>query len=343
MAIKQTKLLDQVLKHAADTVASDIHLVPGQPVIYRIGGTLQRASGDPLTAAQVDELALAAVGQETLADVIKNGGCVTSCTIPGVIDGRLAITRTVGAYSVTIRIVPKVILSVSAMGAPASLVMAVEARRGIVIVAGPVGSGKSTAAISLVDHLNATQPVHIVTIEDPIYGGIVSKQGLVEQRELGIDVPDTLTGIRYALVQDADVVYISELRSVAELEAVVTLAEMGHMVMFPSHATTPENAIRRLLDVMPADKVRSFARRLAEQLRAVSVQCLLPKAAGRGRVAAFGVLIPSDATRKALSDGTDMAMAVPGPGSQKLADDIARLCREGAVSPQAADAALASI
>lgn len=343
MAIQQTELVDQVLKQAADRNASDIHLVAGQPVIYRIHGTLTRDTGEALTAAQIQELALAAVGQETLAEVLRSGGTVTSCSVPGVIDGRMAITRNAGAYSVTIRIVPKAILSVSAMGVPPELVAAVEARRGIVVVAGPVGSGKSTSAISLVDHLNATQPVHIVTIEDPICGGLISKQGLVEQREVGIDVPDTLTGLRCTLVQDADVVYVSELHSIAELEAVVSLAEMGHMVIFSSHATSPENVIRRLLDAVPADRVSSFARRLGEQLRAISVQILLPKATGRGRVAAYGLLIPSDATRQALAEGTDVAIAAPGPGSLKLADHVAQLCREGKVSQQAAADALAAL
>ena len=346
MAMEQTPELERILQEAADRGASDVHLVPGEPVSFRVRGAIERAEADPLTAAQVRAIAAAAVGDQALEQIPSaTGGAITSCGLPGVVDGRIAVARALGDCTLTIRILPGVVLDVQAAGMPDAMLQAAQAPHGLIIFAGQTGSGKSTAAYSLLDHINATRPVHIYTIEDPVAARLTPKRALVQQREIGSDVPDTIAGLRCALTQDVDVLFIGQLTTVAEVQAAVTAADAGHLVIVVGHASSPEDMIQRLLDIQPPEARGHFAKRLASVLRAVSVQCLLPKAAGRGRVAAYGVLVPDDQTRRAIIEAGSLAERTGPlpPGSRTLADDIRRLEAEGIVSPEAAAKALAAL
>lgn len=346
MAIEQTARLEEALRQAAELNASDIHLVPNEPMVFRVRGKLQRDEGDVLTADEIKATAVAAIGEEALGAIGKqSGNATTSCGIPGEVDGQMTVARSTGNYTVTVRVLPGVVLTAEQTGAPQALIKAVESPTGIVIVGGATGSGKSTAAISLVDHLNATRPVHIITVEDPICARLVSKEGLVQQREVGIDVPDTMSGMRSGLKQDLDVLYLSELKTQAELEGIVTMAEAGHLVIVVAHGSSPEDIIQRFIDVFAAASKQVWTRRFAEVLRAVSVQRLLPKAEGKGRLAAYGVLTPDEETKLAMLHGEDLAKrANPLPeGCQTMADHIKQLRDEGKVAAEAADNALAAI
>ncbi len=346
MAIEQTPELDRMLEETVDRRASDLILIPGEPMTFRVNGVLRRKEADPLTAEQVKRVAVAAVGDDELKKVrTSTGGVTTSCGLPGVVDGRMTIASAMGDITIVIRILPGTVLSAKDAGLPEALLKAAEAPHGLIVIGGPTGSGKSTAAISLLDHLNAKRPVHIVTIEDPILARLTPKQALIQQREVGTDMPNSLAGLRHALRQDIDVLYLSELRSLDELQAVVTASDIGHLVITVVHGRSPEDIIQRMVDVMSPETRAAFAKRLAGALRAVTCQYLLPRAGGKGRVAAYGVLVPDEETRQAIVEGRNLRerTAPPPAGCRTLAEDIGRLSNEGVVSEEAAAAAAAAI
>jgi len=346
MAIKQTTLLEDILQTAADRGGvSDIHLIPGEPVCFRVRGAIERTDGDPLTAPEIHDIVLAAVGQQQLDRVGREvGETTTSCSLSGVIDGRLTVARATGDCTAVIRVIPGTVIDVKSAMIPESMVQAVESAHGLVVVAGPTGSGKTTSALSLLDHVNATKPVVICTVEDPICACLTPKQALVQQREVGVDVPDIVAGIRAALRQDLDVLYLSDLTNAEEVQAAVTAADWGHMVLCVMHARSPEEVVDRLVDVHPEETRRAFQTTLARVLRAVSVQCLLRSSTGKGRVAAYGVLIPDQEMLRGIAVRGEARQGVEGlpDGSQLITDDIRRLCDTGIAAADAAETALAS-
>jgi twitching motility protein PilT len=343
MAIEQTPELEQALQGAFERKASDVFLIPGEPLTFRVRGEIQRTETDPLTADRVRATAAAAIGEEALERIRRETGeARTTCGLPGVIDAQLTVASTLGDYSVCVRILPALVLDVEVIGMPKAMVEACEAPHGLIIVAGLTGSGKTTAAVSLVDHINATRPVHIATVEDPVGPRLTPKRAVVQQHEVTTDVPSVLAGIRSVLFQDLDVLYVNELREVSEVDAVVTVADAGHLVIVVGHAASPEDMIQRFIDIHPPETRETFARRLAGALLAVSVQRLLPNASGKGRVAAYGVLTPDDETRRAMIEGRDLAKrATPLPaGCQTLAEAIRQLEAAGTVTHEAAEKAL---
>ncbi len=346
MAIKQTAKLEEALRKAAEMNASDIHLAADEPMIFRVDGALKRDDDALLTAGELEEMAIAAVGAEAVEAIgQRTGEALTSCGLPGEVDGQLSIGKALGSYRVTIRVLPGAIVDLEATGAPKALIDAAKSPFGIVIIGGVTGSGKTTTAISLVDHLNATSPVHIITLEEPVCVRLVSKEGLVQQREIGVDVPDSMAGMRAAMKQDPDVLFLSGLKTQAELEALVTIAETGHMAIVQAHGSSPEDIIQRFIDVFPEEGREKWVRRFADVLRAVSVQRLLRRAGGKGRVAAYGVLTPDDESKAAMLSGDSIAKrAKPLPeGCMTMADHIVTMRDEGVVTMEAAQDALDAI
>jgi len=346
MAIKQTPELERIIEQAHDRGqgVSDIHLIPGEPVCFRTRGCLERINEEPLTAAEVREIAREAVGEQDLARLGKEvGELSTSCGIPGVLDGQMTVAKSLGNVTVVIRLFPSTIPDVKRVGMPEAMLKALESPFGLVLFGGVTGSGKTTTALSALDHLNATRNIHICTIEDPVVIRLTPKQAIVQQREVGTDAPDVISGIRAAMKQDLDVLYINELKRVEEVEAAVSAALTGHLVITVVHGSTPQELVQRLVDVQPAGTRDGFRKNLASVLRGASVQCLLPKADGPGRVAAYGYVVPDDAFRKAIADGPDLTKGpTPLPeGCQSLGDGIRALRDDGAVTAETADAALA--
>lgn len=346
MAIEQTAELEAILQETFDSGASDAFLIPGEPVSFRKRGTITRKDGEPLTAEQIRAIAIAAVGEETVQRIGPQEAEIrTSCVLPGVMDGRLTIARAAGQLTIAIAVCPATIMPVEKTGLPDAMVKAAESGHGLVVVAGLQGSGKMTCALALLDHLNATDPCHICTVQEPIWPHLTPKQAIVQQREVGVDVPDVVSGIRAAMRQDMDVLFVDEMKRAEEVSAVLAAADTGHMVITTAHGGSPEDVIQRFLDVYPESDLDAARRRLARVLRGVSVQRLLLKAEGKGRAAAYGVLIPDEETRTAILQGQELAARTSPPpaGSQSLADDIVRLRDEGTVDSQAASDALASL
>lgn len=346
MAIHQTPELERCLQEAADRGASDVFLLAGEPPCFRVKGCIERREGDPLSADDVREIARAAIGDERLSEIgTETGVQITSCGIEGVVSGRLAAAKSCGEYTITVAILLGSVPDVAAIKVPDALVQAALSPSGFVIFAGLTGSGKTTTAYSVLEHINAQRPCHICTVEDPIATHIASKKALVQQREVGIDVPDCVSGVITAMRQDLDVLFVNEMKRVEELQACLRAAITGHMVFSHVHAATPEEAILRMIDVQPSETKASFCRLLSQALRAVSAQRLLPKASGKGRVAAYGVLIPDDEMRQAIADGRnvlDRDTSLPD-GCQAMAEGIEQLRKDGVISEQTAKDALADL
>jgi twitching motility protein PilT len=340
MAIRQTDELLKALLETKDRGASDMFMVPGEPVSFRVRGKLERGTGPALSAVQVREVAAAAVGEPSLDRVGASAAVAqTSCGVPGVIDGRLTVARSLGELSISVAVRIPLMMTPDQAGLPAPLVTAAEASHGLIVVAGPTGSGKVTAAYALLEHLNLGKAMHICTVEDTVAAFLTSKRCLVQQHEIGADVPDMATGIRACLLQDPDVIYVGVIEDEETADAAVAAAQTGHLVIATMHAVSPQEAVQRLIEMHAEGDRAAFRRALAQQLLAVSVQVLLPKASGKGRGAAFGLLVPDEPFRAAIREGRDVSSSPPPQGSWSLAHGIARQVADGKVTAEAAEAA----
>jgi|GEM_PF-1512368 len=337
MAIRQMKAFERVLQEGFDRKASDVLMTPGEPVCFRIGGALVRAEGEALYADQIKSIAEAAVGEERLKkDIATVGRSVTSCGIDGVGDGRMCITSSFGDYTIAVRLLPRLLPTIKATRVPESVIEAAKAPHGLLIFAGPAGSGKTTTMLAVLEHLNETKAIHICTVEDPISYRMESKKAIVQQHEVGVDVPSVVSGIVAAMRQDMDVLMVNELKRVEEVEATVTAAHLGHLVITQMHSTSPEGAILRLMNIQPGEAGDMLRRQLGESLRCVCHQILLPTEDGKGRVAAYGVLVVDEEMRRAIAAGEDIrARTKPLPkGCQSLAADTERLWVDGVISKE---------
>ncbi|MFT3788173.1 MAG: ATPase, T2SS/T4P/T4SS family [Tepidisphaeraceae bacterium] len=330
MAIAIHPQLEQALRFAYDGNATDLFLIAGEPLAYRLNNQIQRADGKPLDAAKIEAVVDAAIGRDAaIAQLSAAGKAQTSLALEGGIHGQMTVTRVGGVFSVVIRLLRGAIYEPAQIALPQAVLDATKAERGLIVFTGPIGSGKTTSLLSTLDHINATQSRVINTVEDPIaIAGMTPKRSLIVQRELGTDVPDFRTGISVSIAQDADVLFVGELRSPDDVAAVVHVAQVRCLVLTQMHQPTAVRAIQRMIEVQPADTALAFRRQLAETLRCVVAQTLVPRAGGKGKVAAYGVLVPTDAQRQAILDGTDI------PDSPVTIDTHMRqLVADGIIAP----------
>ena len=335
--------LESLLRDAQDRQASDLHLLPNEPPAIRVGGSITRMECEPLSAAEIREIAEAVVGKEALARIGREVGEVRrSIDIPGELAGLLCAARSQGDYTIAVRLFCNQIPTVEQARIPEAILAAVSSRNGLVIISGLTGSGKTTAAYTLTEHINATSNCHICAVEDPVAYRLTPKRAMVQQRGIALDVPDALSGIHASVEQDADVLLVSEIRGLEELQACISAAETGHLVIVVMHAAAPEDAVRRIIDVFPEDVREASRRALASVLRAVSTQKLLPRADQPGRVPAYGVIVPDAEMRAAIAEGRDfLARRAPLPeGCRTMAEDVEILLREGLISQDTARRAL---
>jgi twitching motility protein PilT len=344
MAIQLTSELERALQSAADRKASDLFLLPNEPVAFRVKDQIERSDGAALSPADVRAIAAAAVGEQRLARLVSDGGrIVTSCGLAGVIDGHLCVASSRGEITIVIGLIPAVFVPIDKARIPHAVIRELDKSHGLFVFSGRVGSGKTTTMLSITEHLNRETAKHICTVEDPISVIMTPKKSLVTQREVGVDVPDTVAGIAAAVTQDADLIVVGELKCPEDVQACMTATNVGKMVFTQMHATTPALVIQRLFDVQPAEHLPAFRRQLAQVLRGITAQILLPHAAGEGRrVPAYGVLIPDPEMRRAIADGRDAYdRKNPLPeGCRDITEDIEQLRREGLVTDDAARAAL---
>ena len=286
--------LDQLLSTCVERDASDLHLNPGRPPVLRMAGELVSLDGPALTDEDTESLARELCDEGAWAEIADRGTTDFGLAHSDGNRFRCSVMRQRGRYSSVLRLIPNRLLSFEQIGLPEACIDLLRRPRGLILVTGPTGSGKTTTLASMVDWINSNLDRHIVTIEDPIEYYHSHKQGLVTQRELGSDVPSFPEAMRRVLRQDPDVILLGEMRDLDTISAAITAAETGHLVFGTLHTTGSARTVDRIIDAFPANQQEQIRAQLSVSIVAVVSQVLLPKNGG-GRVAAFEVMLMTPA------------------------------------------------
>ena len=280
--------------------ASDLHVTVGGAPMVRLDGYLQQLVPTPVTAAQLAEFV--ALLPDYTRQLLERRGEVDCAWRWDSERYRLNIYRQREQYAMAVRLLNNVVPECEALGMPPALQAVTELSQGLVLIVGPTGSGKTTTLAALVQRINATRAVHIVTLEDPIEYEYLAGQSLIHQREIGRDTTSFARGLRAALREDPDVILVGELRDSETMAIALTAAETGHLVLATLHTQDVISSVNRIVDGLQQNQqlVRS---QLAESLAVVASQRLLARADGQGRVAAYEVLVATDAVRHLIREG----------------------------------------
>jgi twitching motility protein PilT len=258
------------------TDASDLHLKTDSPPHVRTGSALRPMKEPPLSAGQLDEMIRSLLSDEQLDEYRHNGGVDLAYEVPGGDRFRINIFRQRGRQSLAARRVTKDIQNFEQLNLPPELVETLQEQQGLVLVSGPTGSGKSTTIAAMLQHINKTRRCHIITIEDPIEYLYTDAMALVQQREIGIDVPNFAEALRAMMREDPDVILIGEMRDRETFEAALRASETGHLVFGTIHANTAPQTIARILEMFPSKSHAAVLQSLSFSLHAIICQKLLP-------------------------------------------------------------------
>lgn len=297
------KLFRMVMKHEA----SDLHLKVGQPPMMRLKGDIRRMDMRPLTQEDMERLLLSVLSPRQRKILDEEGGVDFSYVI-GADECRFRVSlfRQRSRLSLVSRRVNTVIPTFEKLGLPPSIEKLCHYPDGLIILAGVTGSGKSTTIASMLDYINAREPLHILTVEDPIEFTFTDKKSYINQREIGLDVVDWHKALKDAVRQDPDVILVGELRDIETFEAAVHAAETGHLVFGTIHASTAATTINRILDLFPADKHKAIRQALSNNLKAIVAQKLLKSIKpGIHRVPTNEIMIVNPIVRKLISEERD--------------------------------------
>jgi twitching motility protein PilT len=290
-------LLEQMVAHNA----SDLHITVGSPPVLRLRGHLHRLDQHPrLGADDTRQLLYRILSTEQQKLLELNRQIDLSYSIPGVARFRVNIYSQRESLAGAFRLIPAELKTLEELGVPKSLYSLCDKPRGLVLVTGPTGSGKSTTLAALIDEINRTRADHIITIEDPIEFLHRHKNCIVNQRELGPDAISFAEALRGALRQDPDVILLGEMRDLETIGTALTAAETGHLVFATLHTQDAASTVDRLIDVFPAEQQGQVRAQIAGTLMGVVTQTLVPTADGQGRVPAVEILFPDDAVRNLI-------------------------------------------
>ena len=294
--------LDDLLRLVIEEEASDIHLSVGVPPTLRLKGVLTPLNTAPLTAADMETLARGIASPAQMERVNKDGSVDFGFSFRDRNRFRVSVYRERGNLAAAVRLLPIKLLSLENIGIPPAVRDLLVLPRGLVLVTGPTGSGKTTTLASMLTTINENSARHIITIEDPIEYYIDHKLGIVNQREVGVDVPTFAEGLRRALRQDPDVILVGEMRDLETMETAITAAETGHLVFSTLHTTGAARTIDRIIDAFDSERQQQIRVQLSMNLKAVISQLLLPRRDGTGRVAVFEVMINTSSIGALLRD-----------------------------------------
>ena len=330
--------LGGLLQELVGLGGSDLHLSPGAVPRFRIDGRLTPGEGEPLSASAVESMVAAGIPARHRALLEEGGEADFSFTLAGIARFRGSVFRCRGALAAVYRAVPAEVPSLDALGLPVGAAALAGLGSGLVLTSGPVGSGKSTTLAAIVDRINQTRAVHIVTVEDPVEVVHSNRRALVTQRQVGSDTASFHSALRSVLRSDPDVVMIGEIRDRETVDAALRVSETGHLALATVHARSALHALTRMVEMFPASQHRQARIRLSVSLEAVYCQRLVPRADGRGRVLAVEQLAPTPAARNLIrEDKLHQLFAVMDAGagqgrSVSLNDALASLCRRGIVT-----------
>lgn len=336
--------LRDLLAQLVASGGSDLHLKTGSPPTFRINGELRSVDLPPLNPADITRLVRPSMTEEHVERLASEMDVDFAVSIPGVARFRASLFHQRGTVAGVFRAIPFEVISLEKLGLPDACSRFVSLDSGLVLVTGPTGSGKSTTLAAMIDHINRHRRVHILTLEDPIEFTHSDRKAIINQRQVGIDASSFSLGIIRALRHDPDVIMIGEMRDLETIEAALTAAETGHLVLGTLHTSSAVQTIDRVLDIFPGEKQALVRYQLASCLTGVLSQRLVPGADG-GRVPIVEVLMGTPAVRNLIREGKThqiLSQMQSGrqAGMQTLTIAVERALEEGRISGDTAEALL---
>ncbi|MFP4354854.1 MAG: type IV pilus twitching motility protein PilT [Phycisphaerae bacterium] len=331
--------IDRLLETCIKRGASDLHLAVGRPPTLRLHGRLRPLETKTLEPEDTVALMKSITPERCQQELQEQGGTDFGFEYGKAGRFRTAVFMQKGNVSLVLRLIPSKILTFDEIGLPAIVRSLCRRPRGLFLVTGPTGSGKTTTLATMLHYINEHFDKHIVTVEDPIEYYHTHRKSVVNQREVGVDVPSFDEGLRRVLRQDPDVILVGELRDLETTQAAVRAAETGHLVFGTMHTTTAARTITRLIDQFPVDQQEQVRVQISEALIAVLCQALMPRQDARGMIAAFEFMVVTNAVSNLIRE--NKVFRIPSAiqtgkrlGMQLLDDHLLELYREGKVSEE---------
>ncbi|MDO8752459.1 MAG: type IV pilus twitching motility protein PilT [Anaerolineales bacterium] len=294
--------MNELLSVVVEEGASDLHIAVGLPPMLRLHGALQAVDCPVLKAEDTEKLMKSITSDTNQQKVREIGGMDFGFSFGKLARFRVSVLRERGNIGMVLRQIPSELISLDQIGLPPQVKDLLYRQRGLILVTGPTGSGKTTTLASMIDLINTERDSHIITVEDPIEYYHQHKRSIVTQREIGVDVPNFKEALRRALRQDPDVIMVGEMRDLETMEAAITAAETGHLVFATLHTTGAARTVDRIVDAFPTDQQEQIRTQLSSTLIAAISQLLLVRKDKPGRVAAFELMITTPSIQSLIRD-----------------------------------------
>jgi len=338
--------LTQLLAFTMQNKASDLHLSATNPPMIRVDGRLKRVKADALSTDDVRQMLYSVMSEEQRASYEKDFEIDMAISFGEKARFRVNAYNTRNGTAAVFRVIPSDIPTMNDLDLPDAMKKFARLEKGIVLITGPTGSGKSTTLASIINHINETQSKHILTIEDPVEFFHTSKKSLINHRELGRDTHSFKHALKSALREDPDVILVGEMRDYETISLALTAAETGHLVFGTLHSSSAAKTIDRIIDVFPTGDKEMVRTMLSNSLEGVVAQTLLRRAEGKGRVGAFEILVGTNAVRNLIRENQvpqiySMMQTGMRYGMITMAEALDNLLSAGIISMEEARAALA--
>lgn len=330
-----------LLSKTVELNASDLHITVAVPPVMRINGRLERIGQAPLSVEDASYLVRQVLNDSQIKELEERGEIDLSFSNPGLGRFRINAFKQRGSYGMAIRSVALEIPSMEKLRLPPILKVLSSKHRGLILVTGPTGSGKSTTLASMIDYINQERSSHILTLEDPIEYLHKHKKSIVNQREIGNDSKSFANGLRSALRQDPDVILVGEMRDLETISTAITAAETGHLVLSTLHTIGAVKTVDRIIDVFPPHQQQQIRIQLASVLEGIVSQQLLPRVDQDGRIVALELMVATPAIRHLIRDGKTHQLATSVQtgakyGMKTMDNSLAELYMEGIISKETA-------
>ena len=294
--------MNDLLQLTIDEGASDLHINVGSAPVLRVSGGMEHLDVPPLTPQDTERMMKSITSPDQQLKVREVGGIDFGFGFGEAERFRVSVLKSKGNVGIVLRLIPSTLLTLEQLGLPPQVKELLYKPRGLVLVTGPTGSGKTTTLASMINIINEERDCHVITVEDPVEYYHSHKKSLITQREVGVDVPSFKDALRGALRQDPDVILVGEMRDLETMEAAITAAETGHLVFATLHTTGAAQTVDRIVDAFPTDQQEQVRTQLSVGLRAVISQLLLVRADKPGRVAAFEIMISTQSIQSLIRD-----------------------------------------